>query len=135
MHVVTYSSGGFSSFQKINPVVPGCSFAYANGTSTLSQIAIDAATVVLVGCIFLAWKNSVEEQHGTRAANTSNGDNISNPSSPPNHCFPWEVNISSGKRNENSGESKDQQLQELQFLASMTFANGGIRAPSCPCCR
>lgn len=24
--------------------------------------------------------------------------------------------------------------EQLNFLASMTFANGGIRAPSCPCC-
>lgn len=25
-------------------------------------------------------------------------------------------------------------MEELDFLASMTFANGGIRSPSCPCC-
>lgn len=24
--------------------------------------------------------------------------------------------------------------EELDFLASMTFANGGLRSPSCPCC-
>ena len=24
--------------------------------------------------------------------------------------------------------------QQLHFLSQMTFANGGIRAPSCPCC-
>jgi hypothetical protein len=24
--------------------------------------------------------------------------------------------------------------QQLDLLASMTFANGGLRAPSCPCC-
>lgn len=26
------------------------------------------------------------------------------------------------------------QNDELDFLANMTFANGGLRAPSCPCC-
>jgi hypothetical protein len=30
----------------------------------------------------------------------------------------------------NSTENK----QQLEFLASMTFANGGMRPPSCPCC-
>lgn len=25
-------------------------------------------------------------------------------------------------------------MEELDFLASMTFANGGLRSPSCPCC-
>jgi hypothetical protein len=26
------------------------------------------------------------------------------------------------------------QQQQLDFLSSMTFANGGLRAPNCPCC-
>eukprot|EP00533_Pseudo-nitzschia_delicatissima_P011166 CAMPEP_0116087554 /NCGR_PEP_ID=MMETSP0327-20121206/5423_1 /TAXON_ID=44447 /ORGANISM="Pseudo-nitzschia delicatissima, Strain B596" /LENGTH=136 /DNA_ID=CAMNT_0003578625 /DNA_START=129 /DNA_END=539 /DNA_ORIENTATION=+ len=25
-------------------------------------------------------------------------------------------------------------MEELDFLSSMTFANGGLRSPSCPCC-
>lgn len=29
---------------------------------------------------------------------------------------------------------KQSQTEELDFLASMTFANGGLRSPSCPCC-
>lgn len=28
-----------------------------------------------------------------------------------------------------------QQQEQLNFLASMTFSNGGLRAPSCPCCQ
>jgi hypothetical protein len=28
----------------------------------------------------------------------------------------------------------DDASKQLDFLASMTFANGGIRAPNCPCC-
>ena len=30
---------------------------------------------------------------------------------------------------------KQQQQHELNFLASMTFANGGIRTPNCLCCQ
>jgi len=30
--------------------------------------------------------------------------------------------------------NSEDQRQELEFLATMTFANGGLRAPSCPCC-
>ncbi len=32
-------------------------------------------------------------------------------------------------------QAKEQsQKEQLEFLASMTFANGGLRSPSCPCC-
>ena len=31
-------------------------------------------------------------------------------------------------------ESLDVYREQLQFLSSMTFANGGLRRPSCPCC-
>eukprot|EP00531_Pseudo-nitzschia_arenysensis_P019878 CAMPEP_0116126360 /NCGR_PEP_ID=MMETSP0329-20121206/6293_1 /TAXON_ID=697910 /ORGANISM="Pseudo-nitzschia arenysensis, Strain B593" /LENGTH=133 /DNA_ID=CAMNT_0003620443 /DNA_START=169 /DNA_END=570 /DNA_ORIENTATION=+ len=30
--------------------------------------------------------------------------------------------------------TEQSQTEELDFLASMTFANGGLRSPSCPCC-
>jgi hypothetical protein len=30
--------------------------------------------------------------------------------------------------------SKKQHLEQLEFLSSMSFANGGLRAPTCPCC-
>jgi hypothetical protein len=32
-----------------------------------------------------------------------------------------------------TGSSQDSE-KSLEFLAGMTFANGGLRAPSCPCC-
>ena len=32
------------------------------------------------------------------------------------------------------GPRSSTQVQQLQFLAQMTFANGGLRAPSCLCC-
>jgi hypothetical protein len=31
--------------------------------------------------------------------------------------------------------SSEEQHQQLRFLASMTFSNGGVRSPSCPCCQ
>jgi hypothetical protein len=31
--------------------------------------------------------------------------------------------------------SGDEAEKSLEFFASMTFANGGLRAPSCPCCQ
>ena len=32
-------------------------------------------------------------------------------------------------------DDSQREREEIDFLASMTFANGGLRAPSCPCCR
>ena len=34
----------------------------------------------------------------------------------------------------NNNKKNDDDMQRLHFLSQMTFANGGIRAPSCPCC-
>lgn len=36
--------------------------------------------------------------------------------------------------NNNAGAVTAKAVDQLEFLASMTFANGGIRAPNCPCC-
>jgi hypothetical protein len=49
---------------------------------------------------------------------------------------------SGGGRDPNAAVTASTQLvtesippnEELDFLASMTFGNGGLRAPSCPCC-
>mmetsp|Transcript_100582 Transcript_100582/g.203817 ORF Transcript_100582/g.203817 Transcript_100582/m.203817 type:complete len:167 (-) Transcript_100582:532-1032(-) len=41
---------------------------------------------------------------------------------------------SSRGRSKNINGRKQSCTAELDFLATMTFANGGIRAPSCPCC-
>jgi hypothetical protein len=52
-------------------------------------------------------------------------------------AFAWEVKATltdkkaTGKRNQHQNFDSS---KELDFLASMTFANGGLRAPSCPCC-
>lgn len=52
--------------------------------------------------------------------------------------FPWEPSISVTTEincNEVSRLSSSEQEQQLDFLASMTFSNGGLRSPSCPCCQ
>jgi len=54
------------------------------------------------------------------------------PWEPSSDCLPQqqqEVN----KRRHNTADKS--QKEQLEFLASMTFAGGGLRAPSCPCCR
>jgi len=60
--------------------------------------------------------------------------------------FPWEIvpshDSSTKSRPENNHHEMPNRFHEtsslpksqLDFLASMTFANGGLRAPSCPCC-
>ncbi|CAB9496973.1 expressed unknown protein [Seminavis robusta] len=73
-------------------------------------------------------------------------DSQTAPQPPPR--FPWEP-IQEGGREEIDGTTmpplttkvhrpskpvEDSTGIQLQFLAQMTFANGGIRAPSCPCC-
>jgi len=52
--------------------------------------------------------------------------------------FPWEPNSSSppsplGKHQTTTNAPNAE--EQLQFLACMTFANGGLRLPSCPCCQ
>lgn len=53
--------------------------------------------------------------------------------------FPWEVasnNSSAKSPSENPAvlSCHHSSKAQLDFLASMTFANGGLRPPSCPCC-
>lgn len=74
--------------------------------------------------------------------------------------FPWEPNYEppTGRNTENSTKPRNASLKthgiapvpydtvfasssskqsckrELEFLSTMTFANGGLRSPSCPCC-
>ena len=67
---------------------------------------------------------------------------------PSKRVFPWENSVKSSTITGKvvpSAEQKDRltvQISDMQyhtndveFLASMTFANGGFRPPSCPCCQ
>ena len=63
----------------------------------------------------------------------SNSEEGGTSSQPPNR-FPWEPQQEGDPLPpppKNTHQSTDDQLQ---FLAQMTFANGGMRAPSCLCC-
>lgn len=59
----------------------------------------------------------------------------------PIQQFPWEPKHSivtldeviENKDSHNRRKLHDKDRQ-LDFLASMTFANGGLRKPNCPCC-
>ena len=67
--------------------------------------------------------------------------------SPPPISFPWEPNnaalsdttlpSSSSQTQETKHQTSNNTRAEeqLQFLACMTFVNGGLRSPSCPCCQ
>jgi len=48
--------------------------------------------------------------------------------------FPWEPDATQ-RITKTRKLSAQKQQQQLDFLSSMTFSNGGIRAPSCPCCQ
>jgi len=48
--------------------------------------------------------------------------------------FPWEPTSSSSIKFIKQNCTPKIQNEELNFMATMTFANGGIRAPTCPCC-
>ena len=55
--------------------------------------------------------------------------------------FPWEPAAQTTTQSDVAAEtspnrmSTDHQNRQLELLASMTFANGGFRPPSCPCCQ
>lgn len=51
--------------------------------------------------------------------------------------FPWEPTSSTDvivKPIKRNSLPKNTTEHELDFLATMTFANGGVRAPTCTCC-
>ena len=54
--------------------------------------------------------------------------------------FPWEPKPSGAEAQQPSvladpsNPKKQSEQEQLHFLAQMSFANGGMRAPSCPCC-
>jgi hypothetical protein len=39
------------------------------------------------------------------------------------------------RKNDSRNKFQQEQQQELHFLASMSFANGGLRTPTCRCCQ
>ena len=54
--------------------------------------------------------------------------------------FPWEgvgtrrVNVDTRQERSRTTDDSAERRMQLEFLSSMTFASGGIRAPNCVCC-
>lgn len=53
---------------------------------------------------------------------------------PDDSSFPGQSSSRSSGAFHHIKKPQVSQDEQLNFLASMTFANGGLRAPSCPCC-
>lgn len=108
----------------------------------LAGIAImtSIGTMVLLAKIAAKAVEKDEEETDNNETNhpMTKGDAVDSTKEVPR--FPWEP--AAGTRLEmrafsasSDPISTDQQNQQLELLASMTFANGGFRPPSCPCCQ
>ena len=77
------------------------------------------------------------EREKTQIMESENVEEILEIKGCPGIQFPWEATAaqyseqSDGKNNE---QSHDETQEKLKFMASMTFASGSLRQPSCPCC-
>ena len=102
-------------------------------------------SAALLGILYLQKKTSAvrddddDDKNGSdNALKSTDTDDVIGP-------FPWEPKLSKDSSSASAESNKTDdtrkrhhitrnQNQELDFLASMTFANGGLRAHSCPCC-
>lgn len=99
------------------------------------------ATSAVAGTILLGWAWHGLRRRLAKQATLDNdnkyGDELDPPTNAENNMlFPWEPK--GGKQHIYGpgalGSSSRGKEKELDFLASMTFANGGLRAPNCLCC-
>jgi hypothetical protein len=133
-------------------VVPSADHAPKGYYRVTTQVALVSTIVLAVVAII----GSIGWVGGKRRENHSNDDdNDDEPFDPANAettiPFPWEPK---GKQHErlqqhiinppnnegrptsssSSSSSRAANEKQLELLASMTFANGGMRTPSCLCC-
>jgi len=100
--------------------------------------------IVLIGfsaAAIILWSTRYRTKSGDAIQAKPNGCDDSSATDDLNKLaekFPWEPHlastVSSTTKARSSLSSKEQQ-QQLDFLASMKFSNGGLRPPSCPCCQ
>lgn len=106
-------------------------------------------SIAVAASILLLWAARMERQDKNKTRDPSeDGHDFQEPRE--KHLtlrrFPWQPSetVPPGQRNVASAIlnvsnpnhlSAHEQQTQLSFLASMTFANGGIRSPSCPCCQ
>ena len=97
-------------------------------------IAIVLVTLVAVVCVNVKLNFPNDKDDDDQDDDDDDGHS-------PIQQFPWEPKQSiatleevidnKDSHNRRNFHDKDKQLD---FLASMTFANGGLREPNCPCC-
>ena len=97
-------------------------------------------TTILISSLALAAAAFVRMRQNDEVIENDENDDVvvddidNQQSSTASKKFPWEPE----NRENDVILIKRQQLhdpgKELNFLASMTFANGGLREPTCPCC-
>jgi hypothetical protein len=89
---------------------------------------------VMAWSMYWLWVQSTDDhgRSGGEIGFQSNGRNETT------RYFPWEPVVPQRADIDPTGRHerrrKNDQSVQLDFLSSMTFANGGIRAPNCVCC-
>jgi hypothetical protein len=111
----------------------------------LCDVHVLSLTVLGIGLVLLVVRRqSADTGMGSGGSGDKrDDDNDKDDSSDRNATdrFPWEPRDSQQENSqtqysfEHEQVDPQQQLRDLDFLSAMTFANGGLRAPSCFCCR
>jgi hypothetical protein len=106
----------------------------ASGVSSLMQ-DITPAALFAVSCLAFLKFCSLTNAHRKDLADTAN-NHVPQVEVAP---FPWEPRtVASVEKTRFKTLDKHisrKETEQLQFLASMTFAGGGLRQPNCPCCQ
>jgi hypothetical protein len=105
-------------------------------------------SISIAASMLILWAARLERQEKASLDSSGDGHNDQEPSDENIKLrrFPWQPSetVPLGRRNIASAildvsnprnASPHEQQAQLSFLASMTFANGGIRSPSCACCQ
>jgi hypothetical protein len=106
------------------------------GTAFTTTGVMVTALGVVSACLYIAAAKSSQKSDETKKDNPDEIDDVDTAQQSA-QAFAWEVKAplmkkkATGKRNQHQSFDSS---KELDFLASMSFANGGLRAPSCPCC-
>ena len=121
-----------------------------------SGFVVTAALLGIVQAVrYIAASAAEDAGDGTTITNDDNsgvaiGAATGSPNISSDARFPWEpqpshdtkdasssINVRSKPTTDRQEESASPSVStkdQLRFLSQMSFANGGIRAPSCPCC-
>lgn len=111
--------------------------------ATGANVTTAGILVTAVGVVsaYLYAKDSIlskkSEERENETADEA-GDDDTHPTKQSTQAFPWEVEAATTFEEQANDKRNRHNIldapKELDFLSSMTFANGGLRAPSCPCC-